>query len=131
MIEKSCGSGWILRQAERPYLRAVCLHFRTFNRVVVHENEALESKIQFLGQGFDILRLGPPVNPPANDMLALQCHLRSPLKYFENILFVVLAAKAEEHARVVLSNHKFLDCPSRRINLHTPCTILPAHSSPQ
>src|SRR6266404_1828995 len=64
-------------------------------------------------------------------MLALQCHLRSPLQYFENILFVVLAAKAEEHASVVLPDHEFLDGSSRRINLHTQRTIFPAHSSPQ
>ena len=44
----------------------------------------------------DILRLGLPVDPPGDQVLTLQDHVRPPVEDIEHIGLVVLAAQAEQ-----------------------------------
>ena len=64
-------------------------------------------------------------------MFGPQGHVRPALEYSAHVLFVVLAAKAKEHARIPLCAHEGLKRPPWQIDANTFGPILAANARPQ
>ena len=110
------------RQPERQDLRAAGPDLGTLDRVVVEEDEAVEPKVQLLRQRADILRLGLPVDPPGDQVLALQDHVRPAVEDLEHVGLVVLAAQAEQEPLARQLHHEPLQGPSRPAGSRCPMT---------
>ena len=131
MIEKLRNSIGVARQLNRQNFGAVGPHLAAFHRIVVEQNETIQSKTQLLRYGFQVFRLGPPIDSRNKKLVAPQEHFRVAVENRLNILFVILAAQAEDHSRVLLFSHEFLQRSSRRVDLHAERAIFSARSIPE
>ena len=64
-------------------------------------------------------------------MLAFQEHISSLIEYVQHILFAVLAAEAQQHANVHLTNHELLQNAVRLGDRDSPGAILATHAPPK
>ena len=93
---RNLGMLFLKRQLQRQDLRTARPDFGTFERVIVEENEAIQSKVQLLRKRSYVLRLWPPINPPGHEVIPLQDHVRAFVEYLEHIELVVLTAQTEQ-----------------------------------
>src|SRR5207249_11677653 len=98
--------------------------------IVIDKDEAVEPQLKLLGQGLEVLRFRSPVDPARYNVLQSQRHLRASRKYLEDILFVIFAAQAKQHARCLLPEQKLLKYLARRINLDFARAVLSANPRP-
>src|SRR3954471_1867805 len=64
-------------------------------------------------------------------MVFAEWHVFALPKDFEDILLVVLAARAKEHSRFLLLLHELLQCSERRIQPNAFGAILAAYAAPK
>ncbi len=107
------------------------LKLRAFGGVVVYEDEAVQPEPEFLGQRHYICRFRLPVDAPRNKMLHPQRELGMGAEGFYYIFVVVFATQAEQHARLMLRQHEFLQCAPRRIEHDTLGAVFAAHALPE
>ncbi len=107
-------------QLQGKHFRAASLNLRTLHRAVVQEYEAVHSKLQFCGERSKIFGFGLPVDSGGNEMLPFENHPGVFLENPPNILFVILAAKAQQHPRVTLSDDEFLQRSDNRARRSLP-----------
>ena len=113
------------------HLRTVGLNFGAFDRVVVDEDEAVETQVQFSGEGFQVLGFGLPVNFGGDDPIARQGHIGTAIEHRPDIRFHVFAAQTQQHPGIGAVHHKFLQCPILGIDGNSLGAILAANPFPQ
>ena len=79
---------------QRQDFRTARPDFGAFERVIVEENEAIQSKVELLSSDL-MFSLWPPVDPPGHEVILLQDHVRAFLEYLKHIELVVLTAQTE------------------------------------
>ena len=88
----------IVRHFRHRHHRQFAAHQIALERVVVDEDQRIETDVQLLGDGADVLRLVRPVGDEAGDVGALQHHLRMLLERLQRVRLVVLGAHREDDA---------------------------------
>ena len=88
-------------------------------------------KVQLLRQRADVLRLGLPVDPPGDQMVPLQDHVRPPVKDVEHIGLVILAAQAEQEPLARQLHHEPLQGHPGRRDRNPVDSFFADHSFPQ
>src|ERR1051326_1886195 len=83
----------VFRQLQSDDFGAVRLDLGTLDRVVVHQDKAVQPKLQFFGERPKVLRFWTPIDPPGRKMFELQRHPRAAVENRANILLAVFAAE--------------------------------------
>ena len=99
----------IFRQLQAEDFRTIGLNLSAFHWIVVDKDKAIQTDLQFGGQGPEVFRFGTPINSAGHEMFGSQWHFGPALEYVANIFFVILAAKAKQLAGVVLPAEEFLE----------------------
>ena len=73
---------------------------RAFSRIVIHEDQRVETDVQLLGDPSEIGALIIPVGHEAGDVAETQDHLRVVLEHLAGDRVSVLAANSQDHAAV-------------------------------
>ena len=103
------------RQPERQDLRAGRADLGALDRVVVQEDEAVQPEVQLPRQRADVLRFRLPVDPPGDQVLALQDHVRPAVEDLQHVGLDVLAAQADQEPLARPLRHEPLEAlPGRR-----------------
>ena len=118
-------------QRERERLGRAGLRLRHFLGVVVHQNDAVEPKIKFVGERGQVRAFGLPIDALRREILQRSGISGMRLKRSRDVLFVVLAAEREQHALVPARAHELLQGAARRIEHHALGPILAADAGPQ
>ena len=84
------------------------------DRVVVEEDEAVEPEVQLPRERADVLRFRLPVDPPGDQVLALEDHVRPTVEDLEDVGLDVLAAQAEQEPLARQLGHEPLEGPPGR-----------------
>jgi hypothetical protein len=112
-------------------LGAINSHLCAFDRVIVDQEKAFQSKIQFLSKCFEIIRFLVPVESPGDKMFPFEEHLFSLLKDLEDIFLVILAAQTDQHAGFHLFDGKFLQVTMTFGDTYAEDAILGANPLPK
>jgi len=120
----------ILRQLQGQDTGATRRYLGAFHWVIIHEDEAIQSQLQFASQRLDVFGFGLPVSAPGGEILKTQGHFKAPLKNFANVRLIVLAANAEQHPGFMLGSHEFLQRYKRIVQADTHRPFFRANSGP-
>src|SRR5450759_2563511 len=90
------------------HIRTVHPNFSAFYRTIINENKTAQSKLQLLRERSEIIRFRVPVNPRSCYVLQTKWHIRAAIEDPENIVEIILTAKTENHAAMVMRHHRFL-----------------------
>src|SRR5262249_61568391 len=118
-------------QPDGKHLWAMGLYFRTLRCIIVNKDKVTQTQAEFVGQGPEIFRFGPPVDLRRDEVFLPQWHLRVMLEDCTDVLRIILAAKTEEHAGIVLLHHELLEVSEARSNRHADRAVLPANAPPE
>src|ERR1051325_1684658 len=72
MLEELRDALGIIRELQHQHLRASGLHLGAFPRVIINEDETVQTKPQFLRKGIEVLGFGPPVDSISGEMIQME-----------------------------------------------------------
>jgi hypothetical protein len=131
MLEEPRDKIWFRRQIQNQDFRAIGFDFGTFDRVVIDENETIESKLELLGKGFQIFGFRLPVKALCGEVFLAQRHIQTALKYFQDVALVILAAQAQQHSCSMLRAHEFLQLPAYFVQPDTLRAVFATNARPE
>ena len=118
-------------QLQCQHFRAIGFDFGALNRVVIDKDETIQPQLELFGQVHEVFRFRTPIQPPGGEMLAPQGHVETVGENFKDVLFVVLAAEAEQPSGVALRAHELLERFARSIQADSFGPVLATHSRPK
>ena len=130
VAEKALHRGEVLWKLNGNDSRAIGFDFGALDRVVIDEDETVETKVEFLSQRSEVFGFRNPVEAAGCKILTLEQHLVETEDFFD-VFRVVLAAKAKKHAGIQLRAHEFVQDAARFVDLYAGWAILAANSAPK
>src|ERR1700735_3550388 len=106
------------------------MHLRALDRVIIKEDEGIESEIEFHSKRANVRRLRLPVDSVSDYVICIEAHIRAPLEDFQNVRLTILAGKTYQNPFRLLCDREVLHCQIRLRDLESVYSVLTNHTSP-